>query len=83
MIHNVSNFGLNRRTEVDKTLTIITYLLLAIFNKNRNSVMYYSKNSPANADNIGKMKRVGDGGVSLGFIYSVCFEALGGPEFDI
>jgi hypothetical protein len=32
------------------------------------------------ADNIGKMKSVGDENGGFGFIYSVCFEAMGGPR---
>ena len=58
----------------------MAYLLLDKINKNRNSVMYYSKSSLPKADNIGKMKRVGEESVSSGFICSVCFEAMGGPR---
>ena len=76
----LSNSNLDSRKEGDKILTMMPYLLLKKLNKNRNSVMYYSKSSLPKADNIGKMKRVGDESVSLSFIYSVSSEALGGPR---
>ena len=80
MIHNMSNFDLNCLTDDDKILIIRHHLLSDKSNKNRNSVMYYSKNSLPKADNIGKMSSMGDGSVGLGFIYSVCFEPFGIPR---
>jgi hypothetical protein len=75
----MSNLGFAWRKPWDKTLTIISYLLLDKLNKKRNSVMHYSKNSLPQADNTGKMNSVGYENGGFGFIYSVCFEALGGP----
>jgi len=56
MIHNVSNLGLDCRKEEDNILIIMIYSSLGKLNKTSNSVIYYSKNSLPNPDNIGKKK---------------------------